>query len=391
MLSLFYWASGLIPRSERKWVFGSYSNAFNDNSKYLYIHVVENHVDIDAVWITDDAAVQLLVRSAGGRAYARWSFQGLYACLTSKYWFYSAYVKDINYYCSRNATLVNLWHGIPLKKIEFDIKHGPLAKLYENPSFGERHIFSPFVFKCPHFVLSTSENVSSEAFSSAFRVSHERCLALGYPRTDVFFKSSDEQEKALRRWATPEVRALIDEIKKFNSCFIYMPTWRDANPDFIEKSGWNFSILSEMLVANKSLLLLKLHVATPREIIQDIAGLSNIYLVPATEDIYSILPHTSGLITDYSSVAFDYVLLNKPIYYYSFDLREYEADSRGFYYSYQDCMAGRFIESPMDFLKFDPSNEADAFRSTREVLIKRFFSYADSSSAERVVQRMKSN
>src|SRR3569623_2039132 len=98
MLSLVYWISGLIPRSARKWVFGSYSNAFNDNSKYLYIHVVENHSEIEAVWITDDLYIQALIQAAGGKAYSRWSLKGLSACLTSKYWFYSAYIKDINYY-----------------------------------------------------------------------------------------------------------------------------------------------------------------------------------------------------------------------------------------------------------------------------------------------------
>ena len=287
--------------------------------------------------------------------------------------------------------LVNLWHGIPLKKIEFDIENGPLSKLFKRPSFGQRYIFSPYIFRRPDFVLSTSASVSRRAFSSAFRVSQEQCLSFGYPRTDLFFKEHDERIRFLNKWSFPQTRALVEKLKEFDRCYIYMPTWRDAKPDFIRQSGWEFQALNEILQSQNSLLLLKLHVATPPETLRGVVNLSNIHLVPSTEDVYSILPYTSGLITDYSSIAFDYFLLDKPIYYYAFDLHEYESDSRGFYYKYQDCIAGRLIASPVDFLKFDPGKDAGEFAATRTSLTKEFFAHADSLSAERIVQKMKSN
>lgn len=169
-----------------------------------------------------------------------------------------------------------------------------------------------------------------------------------------------------------------------------MPTFRDANPNFIVGSGWDFPRLNEELKQQNILLLMKLHVATPQDVLQQATNLSHIHLMQSTDDVYSLLPLTAGLITDYSSILFDYLLLDKPIYYYPFDRKEYETDSRGLYYAYESCTAGRHIKSPMELadlsLAEDASNYSDARRSLRE----RFFAHADGVASERIVQKFTS-
>lgn len=296
---VFYWLGGFIPRRRNRWIFGSYSNAFNDNSKYLYIHVVENHPEIDAIWITGNPVVRDHVRHAGGKALSRWSIKGIWACLTGKYWFVSSYVADINYYCSRNAILTNLWHGIPLKKIEFDIENGPLADRFQRSNIFARKVKWTSLFRHPEYVLSTSLRVTTESFVSAFRVSREQCLDLGYPRTDIFFKSQSERLRIIDRWDSPATRFTIQKISQYGRCLIYMPTWRDARPDFISSSGWDFQALNEVLKMENTLLLLKLHVNTPANTLLQASNRSNIHVMKSTEDVYGVLPYTSGLITDY--------------------------------------------------------------------------------------------
>lgn len=384
---LFFWIGGFVPRSKTRWIFGSYSNAFNDNSKHLYIYVVENHPEIDAIWISSNPKVIEHIRTAGGKALLRWSIKGIYACLTARYWFVSAYVSDINYYCSRKATVINLWHGIPLKKIEFDIENGPLAERYQRNTLIERYVLWPNLSRYPEYVLSTSSQVSRDSFASAFRIKQAQCLNFGYPRTDLFFKATSERLRMIERWDPPSTLQLIEKIRQFSSCLIYMPTWRDADPHFIESSGWDFPALNAELQRQNSALVLKLHVNTPQETLHQATNLSNIYLMHSTEDVYSILPFTSGLITDYSSIMFDYLLLNKPIFYYPFDREGYEKDSRGFYYEYESCIAGDCIKSPLELMRSNLADAPDDFLHDRIKLREKLFDHFDSLSSKRIVQK----
>jgi CDP-glycerol glycerophosphotransferase (TagB/SpsB family) len=385
--ALLYWLGGFIARRRDRWIFGSYSNAFNDNSKHLYIHVVEKHPEIEAIWITGDPTVRDHIRAAGGKAFLRWSLEGIVACLTGRYWFFSMYVADINYFCSRKATLVNLWHGIPLKKIEFDIEHGPIADRFQRPSWTDRYLYWPSIFKRPDYVLSTSARVTRESFASAFRIEPFQCINAGYPRNDAFFKSQVERQSSLTRWDPPATSMLIDKMSGYCRCLIYMPTWRDTNPNFILSSGWDFLALNEALKQQNMLLLIKLHVATPQGVLQKAANLSHIHLMQSTEDAYSVLPLTSALITDYSSILFDYLLLDKPIYYYPFDRKDYESDSRGFYHAYDSCTAGRCIKSPMELADPCLADDAITYAAARRALRESFFEHADAQASERIAQK----
>lgn len=388
LTTILYWLGGFIPRRKDRWIFGSYGNAFNDNSKYLYIEVVENNPEIEAIWITGNSNVRDHIRAAGGKALSRWSLNGIWACLTGQYWFVSAYATDINYYCSKNAKLINLWHGIPLKKIEFDIESGPLAHQFQRSNFIEKHLFWPWIYRRPEYVLSTSARVSRESFTSAFRVTPNQCLNFGYPRTDGFLKPASERLRLSERWDPPATLQLVDKISRYSRCLIYMPTWRDANPNFISSSGWNFSELNETLKQQNILLLVKLHVNTPQGILEQASNLSHIHLMQSSEDAYSILPLTSGLITDYSSILFDYLLLDKPIYYYAFDRKEYELDSRGFYHEYESCTAGRHIKNPMNLTGLCLAEDVHTYAVARRKLREGFFDYADSLASARIIQKI---
>lgn len=127
-----YWISGFIHRNPNIWVFGSHNEAFIDNSKYLFYYVVDNCSDIVAFWITGDKNLVKYLNSKGYNCLYRWSIKGIIICLRAKIYIYSAYVNDINWVTSRNAILINLWHGIPLYRIEYNIKVGKLNEIYNS-------------------------------------------------------------------------------------------------------------------------------------------------------------------------------------------------------------------------------------------------------------------
>jgi CDP-glycerol glycerophosphotransferase (TagB/SpsB family) len=340
LLKLTQWIIGLIPRRADYWVFGSYVNSFTDNSKYLYTYVTDKHPEIRAVWITSSSTVIKQLRAAGGRACFRWSPVGIYYAIRAKCWFVSAYVSDINVYLSRGARLVNLWHGIPLKKIEFDIENGPLRRSFHQPTMLERFVTSTHLFRKPDWVLSTSDYVTEASFASAFKVEPARCLSFGYPRLDAFYWDAPTRSAWLKKWGGASLSNLIEKVSKFEDVVVYMPTWRDSNPNFLNNAGFDFFALNEDLRNKNRLLILKLHVATPKSVLQPLAGMSNIHLMDTCDDMYPLLPLSDALITDYSSIYLDYVLLSRPICFFAFDLETYLAESRGFYHDYRTFSPG---------------------------------------------------
>ncbi|HGC4783938.1 TPA: CDP-glycerol glycerophosphotransferase family protein, partial [Escherichia coli] len=115
-----YFLSGFFPRNPNIWVFGSF-NGFEDNPKYLYLHVLNKNKEIRSIWIAKDKMELLQARNSGGEAYLFNSIKGFLFTLNAGIYIYSAYITDISFIASRKAKKVNLWHGIPIKKIEFDI------------------------------------------------------------------------------------------------------------------------------------------------------------------------------------------------------------------------------------------------------------------------------
>ncbi len=332
-----YWLSGFFPRNPKIWVFGSHNNAFIDNSKYVFYYVVDNHKDIIAIWITGDKELVKKLRKKGYNALYRWSLKGFYACLRAKVYIYSAYVSDINWVTSRRAILFNLWHGIPLKKIEYDIKVGKLGKVYNSNWHIIYKIFTPAKFIKPHYFLSTTSLVS-EIFAGAFRIKKEQCLEFGYPRCEHFFWEKEKLIEFIKN-KEPQVLDLLDIIKKYKKAIIYLPTFREKGENNLKKII-NFDDLNKKLKKQNILIIIKQH---PNIKINMNENFSNILFLKSSIDVYLILPFTDMLITDYSSIFFDYALLNKPIIFFPYDKEEYLSSERGFYVEYDKMINKKSI------------------------------------------------
>lgn len=118
-----------IPRNRNIWLFRGFADKFIDNSKALFLYVNKEQPEINAIWITNNEETYKIVKSFNYKCYMKRSFKGWYYSLVSKYQFYGDYNDFIT---SSGAITINLWHGTPLKKIEFDIKTGPLKLLFNN-------------------------------------------------------------------------------------------------------------------------------------------------------------------------------------------------------------------------------------------------------------------
>jgi CDP-glycerol glycerophosphotransferase (TagB/SpsB family) len=347
-----------IPRDNKIWLYGGFSDRFIDNSKYLFISLNESERSIKHIWMTNSYEEEAFLKSKGFLCYRKKTIKGIYYSLRASVYIYGAYPGEVaSFALSGGAFLFNLWHGIPLKKIEYDIKLGPLKKLYYPEGIVEKlNNFSthPTFFKKSDAVLCPLTNFK-EIFGSAFKLDLSNVCLASYPRVAPFFWEEDKLMRHVEKYEPLEMKALIDKCKQFERVWIYMPTWRDTNTHFIEEAIPDFKVLNEVCKKQGVLFLLKLHLAT--KITFDKNKFENVVFVPNYFDVYPLLPFTTTLLTDYSSVFLDYQLLNKSIIFYPFDLEEYLSKCREMYFEYDDLAVGNKAYSFKDLINFLNKNE----------------------------------
>ncbi len=212
---ILYFVSGFFPRDNRLWLFGTYGEGFDHNSKYLFLHASTHLPEVRACWISSDEGTLALIKSMGLQSASRWSARGIWLCMRAKYYFFNWYVSDINFYTSSGATQINLWHGTPLKRIGYDVTVGQLAQMYHNPRWRDRFLYAPQWYVMPQFLVSASRYVSEYSLSTAFRVPLERCLELGYPRLDVLFWEKNSIRSMLQQTADTECLKLLERLGSF--------------------------------------------------------------------------------------------------------------------------------------------------------------------------------
>ncbi len=364
---LIYPFSFLVPRSKKQLAFGSYRGSFSDNSKYLFIYLVEHHPELQLCWLSMNRQTVQKVRTLGLPAYWVLSPIGVWRALRAKYWFVNSYSSDIMYCLSGGATIVNLWHGVGLKRCEFNIKDGTLAERFVKKTFRER-FYHPESFKRPEY-LASSTPFQSTMFASAFRIPLERCLGTGYPRNAILQKPKEEVLAFVRKYEPKETLQLIVRCSKYEKVYIYMPTWRDSQKNVFAQQ-MDLRVLSEVLKKQNAILLLKPH---PNTIVDSIYQADNIVLVDRTVDIYGVLPFTDVLITDYSSILYDYILmLEKQVILYLYDYEEYVRD-RDFYYPFAENVVGRQVKTFDDLVRVIDLQDYKMEEEDRKRILAKFW------------------
>ncbi|HVQ87692.1 MAG TPA: CDP-glycerol glycerophosphotransferase family protein [Actinomycetes bacterium] len=307
----------LLPRDPRLVAVGAPLDRFADNAAYLYVHLSEHHdaADMHAVWISGSRSVVSRLRAKGYRAETRWSWQGVRSTLRAGTFIYSGYRSDVNRWLSPGALALCLWHGLPIKRIEADV-----------PTEGTRRrsildrIAAAGREPAPDYLLSSSEFVTQECFTSAFRVASERCWELGYPRTDHLVHSPK-----LPPAVTIVQSQQWDELSSADKVVGLFLTWRDDRVDDAVDDTL-VTRIAELCGRNGAVMAYKAHY----NVAAAAAPADHCVVIPADADLHAYLGLCDVLITDYSSVALDFMMTRRPIVYYMPDVEHY-ARTRGFY------------------------------------------------------------
>jgi CDP-glycerol glycerophosphotransferase (TagB/SpsB family) len=331
--ALLYPIAKLMPRRKDLWLFGYQRGGFAGNSKALFLWGCEHRPDIRSVWISPNAEVVRLLRAHGYSAYRKGSIKGIWLCLRAGAYFFCHGPEDISLPLSGGAFLVNLWHGVGLKATAYGDPNSQHYR-YSRPTTGWLdRIRHRGVRISPDVLVSTSEFTQAH-FSSQFGLPSERCPPLGYPRLDSV--QDPALAERLSRFAGSEPRALwpqgVEEV------YAYVPTYRDSKRSFLGDAFPDIERLNAVLERRNAVLFLRLHRHTHEH-----AGIGTerIRLWPKGVDLDVSLPHLTGLITDYSSVHYDYIYhSDRGSILYPFDEAEYCEQDRLLLYPFAENTAG---------------------------------------------------
>jgi len=264
--------------------------------------------------------------------------------------------------------IIQLWHGIPLKKIGFDTYLGKI-----NDNLVRYLFFLPVLKSLLKFdlLIATSEFIKPR-FKAAFRLPDKKVPVTGYPRNDILFSNSSQSGSN-------------DEVKTI----LYAPTLRNEGIDGSAADKLSIEELSkvnEFLAGINVKLYIKLHFSE-ENLLKDIS-LSNVVLLKSDPffDIQEFLCRTDILITDYSSVYFDYLLLDRPIVFFAYDLENYISNDRGFYDKYEDVTPGDVVRSWDGVIDSITKYFAEPgrYQEERKKLREKYWEHFDGKSSERV-------
>jgi CDP-glycerol glycerophosphotransferase (TagB/SpsB family) len=379
-----YLISGFAPRRKNIWIFGSWDGKkFADNSKYLFLYVYYKQPEITGVWLSRNKTLLADLRARGYKAYYMHSLRGILYSMRASCIIFSVGVSDVNLYTTKGTKSVQLWHGTPLKKLEH-----PEGRLMptRRSSYARRLIDERLRPNRNHDVVIATSDESKQTMKTVFSDAREIAVT-GYPRNDVLLgapwlsKLDDEYVRRIKR-----------EID-FQFLFLYLPTYRREGPrglDLFARYGFDANTVNQTLRELSAILIIKRHLydgqADPDS---DGARFERIFTLSDEDlpDIYPLLRETAVLITDYSSVFFDYLLLDRPIVFAPFDIQQYIRADRELFYDYDQVTPGPKAKDWPDVLRLlREAVQNDSWKAERREVCTRFNKFKDSNNSERVFQ-----
>lgn len=382
-----YVFSFLCIRNKNKWLFGT-NVGFTDNAKYLYIYANEQKDAVRPIWITSSQSDLNKIREMGFEAYLKYSIKGLYHSLTASVYIFTYHSKDINFFTSGNVHKINLWHGVGIKGGNGGKKENNFAS--KNNSSYLTRFFLPHLYETNSLFLSTSDMMDKH-FKQMFSLSDEVIFDAIYPRCYYMCKPKNEVFSFIQKYESQFMQEFVSRMPGYSKVYLYMPTWRgNLNDDFIHEAGFDFEQLNEALAKQNRFFIFKLHPAV--RVLQNVKdkSYSNICFLDKQLDIYPLLPFVDVLVTDYSSIYYDFLLLNKEILLYPFDKDYFLESSNDLAFDYDEYTPGKKVYSMTDFLSVVTSDaELKVDGAVRNRILHAFWGKTDKNRLDILYNKIK--
>jgi CDP-glycerol glycerophosphotransferase len=309
-------------------VWNSFHGRFSDNPRALW-EGVRDHDGLEHVWLADTAHRDAfpdgveLVDVDGPDAPTVLASADLVVANTHT---------EVEWDKTGRTRYVQTWHGTPLKRIHRDVLWAPRGRLDRLDRDVARWD-----------LLLSPNRVSTPRLRGAFRYRGE-VLESGYPRNDVL---TDQRREVVAERMRGDLGVGPDE-----RVVLYAPTWRDdevlgrsSGPVPLVDMAWVAEQLSEKLGEPTTILVRAHNLVTARAAV---AGGDRVRDVSGHPDVRDLLCLADVLVTDYSSVMFDFAVTGRPILHFAYDLDRFTSSIRGLYEPLEDVAAGPVVGTPQE-------------------------------------------
>lgn len=335
---------------------------FSDNPKYIYEELKNSNKNYKYIWSCEN--VNEFPVEGNVTKVKRGSLKHYYYMTRSKYWVDN---QGISHLAPKKKEQIYLqtWHGTPLKKMGVDKDNATPAEMKKLKS--QTKNWNYFISPNPY---------STKIFKRAFKYTGN-VLETGYPRNDLLVQQPELIKKKVRNhFNIPEGKKVV----------LYAPTFRDWNENSYFDTLRDINKLSKE-INDDTIILLRLHYLLASKISQ-IQLPGHIINASSYSDIQELYLITDMLITDYSSVMFDYAVLKRPIIFYCYDLDEY-LYYRGMYFDLKEDAPGPICTNLEEVLHFIRQPEQlEAYKNKLEQFSKTYCGIEDGQASKRVIEQV---
>lgn len=346
---------------------------FSDSPKAIYNYLQANYPGrFKHVWIMNPGVEETPAGQPNTTVVKRFGWRYMYYLATAK--FQVINMRQPKWFVKRPGTkFLATWHGTPLKHLVFDMDNVASA----NPLYKE--IFYEQSRQWDYLV--TANQFSVDVFEHAFMYPVKQMLPSGYPRNDILSAPDrDEQAKQIKlKLGIPLDKKII----------LYAPTWRDD--DYYGVGDYKFTLKLDIdrlrrELGDEYVLVLRTHYFITEHL--DTTGFGDfVYNESSYDDISELYLIADVLITDYSSVFFDYAILKRPILYFVYDYEKYGSVLRGFYLNMEKDLPGPLLKTNDDVLAalHDLPTVTKNYAAAYQRFSERFNNWEDGHATQRVV------
>lgn len=370
--------SCLMPKNKKYVVLTSRFGDFEGNLKYFFLYLNSLDEDFEFVFLTEKRDVYRKLKERGFRTWYYPRPGTVFRMLRTPYLIVDGneWARNLKYFILYSTKKVQLWHGTGLKTI------GLLKPTIKNLGKFRQKLKKEYIY---YHLLTLSSEYQVQVRSKAFR--YGSILINGLPRNDIFFQQGAPGDDLGCDHETIEKCNRLQE--KGLKIAVYTPTWRLHNHTF---GQLDLEELNRFCQKNGIIFVIKLHYK--HECCLDVGKLSNVLEYNQYADGYPLLARTDLLITDYSSIYLDFLILNRPIVFYPYDSEAYIGNERELLLDYNTITPGPkcYNQGELEREIYRHLVEGkDEYKGQREDMAGKFFKYRDGRSSERLWQAIKEN
>jgi CDP-glycerol glycerophosphotransferase (TagB/SpsB family) len=358
-------AAMVTRRRPNLWVFGSGSGI---GEGALALHEYARDHGHELVWLTGSPAEHARATALGLTAVPKMSWRGFTLTLRAGLVAITHGFGDVNRFATRGAFVVQLWHGIPLKHIQLD------SRVTFPGRFGRVLRWAYKRSSANIDLVPAASSLSAARLRTAFGLPTSAVVVTGDPRDDVLFTTT--------RSAARERLGLGD-----GELVLYAPTWRDGDADPTIPSDAEWRAIDAWLAKRDATLVVRPHPHSVGNYAAGLAASNRVRMLDsaAEPDITPLLPAFNILVTDYSSIAFDFALTDGVVAFLAPDVAAYTA-SRGMYEPYASFSGGTEVSTWASLLKL--LEHPERLRAHTKQLADRHHAFRDGLNTARVYEEV---